>query len=193
MAANELAEALQALAWVKLQGVAPFLTADGIGFRSLCGFKQSILASEDVKNFPLIVLELERTQNRRETCVIATPIVTVNDLQQTLGGPNPGYLFNYTSTSPAPSYPPPPAVQPIHLDWIGDPAAPAWLPFQTDTPLPGGFDPDLFNAIAIQMPFDEIVSAGDVSIAVYRMPPLQGVVPVSFTIAAPPPPPPPGP
>lgn len=186
MAANELAEALQALIWVRMSGEGGFATEDGFGIRAQCGFQQRVIASEALKDFGLIILLLERTHTRREAAVIVSPIGTTDALRNNY--PQPGDGTTQQLETPARC----PVVQPLMLEWLGpDLTAPSWLPFGSDL-LPGDANPELFDAIGVLMPAgasEGVTLAGDFSIAVYKMPPLpdgaeavvERVIPVPIT------------
>lgn len=167
MSANELVEALQAIAWVQMSGALGLLTEGGVNFRSQCGFQQRVIASEDLKDFGLLIFLLERTHSRRESAIVVTPIGTTAD-SDTYPQPSDsttGQLENPTRA---------PAIQPIMLSWLGpDLANPNWLPFEGDT-LPADVNPDHFDAIAVLQPANNTGAtlAGDFCLALYRMPPL---------------------
>jgi len=175
VAANEIAERLAAAAWLRFgseagEGAA-ILDPEKISIRSAVGFQQRLIISSDLDNFPCVIIPLDRTLSRKETCVYGQMVSTVDDATRR----------NYPLvTGPATVYQPQPLVEPVHLDWIGDFADPDWLPL-TYTPgaVPNGFDLDQYNAIAVGL-----VSAGegggtlagDVTIFVLKHPMLEGAV-----------------
>jgi hypothetical protein len=148
VSANEIAERIAAHAWVRLgpasgEGIGQLNPSD-IGFRSQVGFNNTIIGSDDMVNFPLLILTLDRELSRKQNQVIGYSVVTVDAAGR--------------------SYPPVqvgqgvgpvlPAFEPIHTDWIGDPTAPSWLPFSaTIEPVPNfaQLDLDRFNAIAVSL------------------------------------------
>lgn len=168
MAANELAEALQALIWVQMLGEAGQLTEDGIGIRAQCGFQQRVIASEAAKDFGLLILLLERTHSRRESAIVVSPVGTTGTQRDNY--PQPGESGTGQLELPTRA----PAIQPIMLEWLGpDLGAPTWLPFGDET-LPSTANADQFDAIAVLQPANDEGNtlAGDFSIALYKMPPL---------------------
>lgn len=182
MAANELAERLQAMAWVKVQGLLGLLTEDGLGLRSVCGFEQRLIVSEVPKEFPFLILPLERYHTRAKTVVTVQGLVTVDDATR----------LNYPgSITPATSYQAPPKVQPIDLAWMGDLTNPDWYPFQSTAALPASFDRNLYNAVAIYLPLTGGTLAGDFIVCVHECPPIEGSVTIQKIVPSPLPPPPP--
>jgi hypothetical protein len=132
-----------------------------VGFRSACGIKTArILAVDDLAS-PLLIIELENPQNRRETIVHCNGVTTVQDADR----------FNY----------PPDQLQvlhqPLHLDWIGDFANPTWLPFQVapgNAVVPEGYDLDVYNAIGIFLNAGEGILSQDIMLSVWKLPRSEG-------------------
>lgn len=181
MAANELAEALQALIWVQMGGELGLLTEGGIGIRAQCGFQQRIITSESPKDFALLIFLLERTHNRRESAVVVSPVGTTDP-----GGNNyPQLVDGGTQQLETPARAP--IIQPIMLEWLGaDLTNPDWLPFDADN-LPTNVNMDLFDAIAVMQPANTggASLAGDFCLAVYKMPPLPAGTPVTVETVLP--------
>jgi hypothetical protein len=169
MAANEIPEALQALAWVRMQGIFGLLLEEGIRFRSLCGFENRIILSSAVKDYPLLILLLEREHNRNESCVTVQRVTTQNDADRHTYPPIIGPFVPEVFQNA-------PAIEPIHMDWLGpDLTAPVWMPFQASDPVPPQYDLNVFNALAVLQPTADTPAAlwGDFVVSVIKMPPIE--------------------
>lgn len=163
MAANEIAERLAASCWLRVQpdGAAPAVPVlANLQFRSMVGFQQNVY-TRIAFGGGLVLLLLDRELSRRETTVHAWFPFTASD-ETRLTYPSPNELVpQYTM------------VQPFHLDWIGDPAAPSWLPFQNlAPPVPNGFDLDRYNGIAMRLGEDG--NAADYVVTVFEHPRYDG-------------------
>lgn len=175
MAANEISERLAAAAWVQCgaadggEGVAVF-TAAQLRFRSYVSFKNRIITTTAPGSVPLLLLELDRVFSRRECAVLAVRHGTV--------GPTPDSRVSYPSLGgPAADYSDVFA-QPFHMDWLGpDLENPLWYPMGLlpgPQAVPGTFDLDLFNAVAVLLPVDATVAqSGDFSVLVLKHPPIE--------------------
>lgn len=173
MAANEIANRFAAAAWVRCGGAggeAPnSLDPASIRFRSRVGFQNRIITTTNANSRPLLILPLDRELSRKETAIIARRVGTVGRL-------DPWY---YRESYPVLTTPPTDVaqvfVQPMHLDWMGDDlSAPDYLPFGlTPSTVPNGFDLDVYNAVAVLLPFEDLEGlAGDfcLFIAQHSMP-----------------------
>lgn len=173
MASNEISERFAAAAWVQCgsdggEG-AGVVSAAQLRFRSAVGFKNRIITTTDIIGRPLVVLELDRELNRRETAVFVERLGTV--------GYNPDTRSSYPNVGPAvPTSVPQPIAQPCHLAWFGpDLSAPLWMPFGMSggagTLVPDGFDLDVYNAIAVLLPsITDAGRSGDFTVAVFEHP-----------------------
>lgn len=176
MSANELAEALQAQIWLACPPTNDdndVLSVPGIRIRSQNGFQNRIIASEDVTEYPLLILPLERELVRSDTAIVVSRVSTVSDTE----GANQGTTYPGITTPAADYSIPAPLVQAIHLDWMGpDLTAPVWYPFQTATPIGSTFDRDVYNAIAILLTADDpgeeglVAIPGDVIVTIRKCP-----------------------
>lgn len=173
MAANEIANRFAAAAWVRCGGAggeAPnSLDPASIRYRSRVGFQNRIITTLNANSRPLLILPLDRELSRKETAIIARRVGTVGRL-------DPWY---YRESYPVLTTPPTDVaqvfVQPMHLDWMGDDlSAPDYLPFGlTPSTVPNGFDLDVYNAVAVLLPFEDLEGlAGDfcLFIAQHSMP-----------------------
>lgn len=184
MSANEIAERIAAHAWVQLGPQAgvnlEYLDANLTGFRSQVGFLEVIIASADLEVYPLLILKLDREMSRKQNQVIAYQVGSVDHLGRSYPQP------------PLGNGPQLPSVQAIHMDWVGDPSAPSWLPFGADVvPDYATRDLDRFNAIAIQLQGDTPgegdfqAYAGDLCVLVLASPIQESPPLVSATIPVP--------
>jgi hypothetical protein len=154
VAANEIANRFAAACWVRCGGAggeAPnSLDPSTIRYRSRVGFTNRIITTTDANARPLLILPLDRELSRRETAVIAKRVGTVGRID----------LFtareSYPDLGTVPSDVAQVFVQPMHLDWMGDDlSAPDYLPFGiSPSVVPTGFDVDLYNAVAVLLPFE---------------------------------------
>lgn len=174
MSANEIAERIAAHAWVKLGPKSgsdlPYLDANSMGFRSQVGFIQAMITTEDPTVYPLLILLLDREMSRKQNQILAYSIGSVDDL---------GRSYPQPTLGDSPTLP---NVQAIHTDWIGDYAAPSWLPFGTDVvPDYANRDLDRFNAVAILLAgetpgeADFQAYSGDITVLVLASPIQEGV------------------
>jgi hypothetical protein len=176
MAANEISERLAAAAWVQCgaedggEGVAVFDVSQ-LRFRSYVSFKNRITTTTSPGEVPLLLLELDRVFSRRECAVFAVRHGTV--------GPTPASRASYPSLGgPAADYSEVFA-QPFHMDWLGpDLENPTWYPMGLlpgPQAVPGTFDLDLFNAVAVLLPVtDGVAESGDFSVLLLKHPPIEG-------------------
>ena len=195
MSANEIAERLQAHAWLSIPPNAGegYNNADfsALTLRSAVGFQQRIVCAADQEDLALIILPLERMQSRLETCILVNGVMTVDEEFRTYF-PSADVPQGLTA-----NFQPGARVQPIQLAWMGSSlATPSWYPFQTAA-IPSGnrqgaiaSNMDLFDAIAIQpAATDEegtlIVAPGDLSIAILKVQKQVGEIPVQAIIQAP--------
>jgi hypothetical protein len=143
MAANEIPERIAAHAWVRLSPSpenVDELGAAGVGIRSQVGFSNALLGSSSIdSSYPLLILVLDRELSRKQHHAIAYSVGTVDELGRSYPAVTPGSSPNLY------------AVQPFLLAWLGNPAAPSWLPFGPD-PVPApARDLDRFDALAISL------------------------------------------
>lgn len=151
MAANETPERLAAAAWIRYWN-------DGDNFvfslRSQCSTQNRLLTTRtvDFSQAPFLILPFDREFTRRETTIHTQLIQTVEDGGDTPRQDYPWSLVNSdfvgADTSPDVRV----LACPMHMDWMGDPTNPTWLPFHfagDAIPVPDGFDLDIYNAIAL--------------------------------------------
>lgn len=166
MAANEIKERIAAHCWLRLGPKVSDINGlnnPSIGFRSAVGFAR-IITSADAAAYPLLILELDRELVRRQNQVLAYLCGTVDDAGRSYPQPELG------------DSPRLPNVEAIHTGWIGDYAAPSWLPF-TSEPVPNfaARNLDKFNAVALLLPAQSqevgvLGYAGDVCVLVLQSP-----------------------
>lgn len=165
MSANEIVERMAAGCWMRIQPVSAISAAfaEGtVGFRSSAGIKTARVLTIDDFAKPMLIVELEQPQNRRETIVHCNGVTTVHDELR----------FNYPPDQLTVLH------QPMHMDWLGpDLSNPVWLPFQTNpgtVTVPDGYDLDLYNAIAIYLNAGEGITSIDVMLSVWKLPRAEG-------------------
>lgn len=188
MPANETVERLAAAAWVQ------YLVFDNnvqLGLRAQVSCQNRLLVTTfqgGVGNAafveaPLIVVPFDREFTRRECTVIAQFVQTIESVNRI---DYPFYNSELDGTAFADMTAPPDTrllYCPCHLDWIGDPRNPSWLPFGmgggTPNAVPLGFDVDLFNAVALcpRGTDDEgyVATSGDIVVHVFKHPPVPPV------------------
>lgn len=194
MPANEIANRLAAAAWIKCEpdSAAAPNTAYTLGLRSQVSCQNRLIvcggdgiSTANFKDCPVILLPFDRTFSRRETTIQVTPIATFRGSNRVAypaswrigvsGG------TNYDQNLPAVGEPDVRVLcEPFHMDWLGNPAAPSFMPFGLGTgpsdTVPAGFDLDLYNALALLMPnYDDGVNPSfplpvDIQIAVWQHP-----------------------
>lgn len=184
MAANEIAERFAAACWVRLGSdggeAINTLANDQIGYRSRIGFTNRIITTLIPQTVPLIVLPLDRVLSRRETAVFANRIATV----EPFAGERYGYPFVQLALPDTPQV----MVQPIMLAWLGaDLSNPDWMPFGLlpgPNTVPGDSDLNLYDAIALLLPYNSGALSGDVCVGIFEHPqpdaedePLEEVLP----------------
>jgi hypothetical protein len=186
MPANETVERLAAAAWIRYSN-----NGDDFEFslRSQVSTQNRLLTTRlaDFGLAPFIVLPFDREFTRRETTVHAQLIQTVQDTQPTpLSRQDyPWYLPVSEIQTAVPS----PDIRllacPMHMDWMGDPTNPTWLPFHfiddTLSTVPDGFDLDIYNAIALvpRNVTEEVADTVwvDICVHIFKHPPIPpGVV-----------------
>lgn len=177
MAANEIAERIAAHAWLRLGPQVSDVAAlddSSIGFRSQVGFIERVITTTDAKAYPLLILELDRELVRTENQVLAYTVGSVDALGRSYPQPELGNAARL------------PNVEAIHTSWIGNYAAPSWLPFNGD-PVPdyAARDLNVFNAIALLLPAGELAYAGDVCVLALRSP-IGGPWPAAAPVIPPP-------
>lgn len=189
MSANEIAERLAAAAWIQCGSAGGeavnALDPAEVRYRSRVGFTNRIIMTSDVGTLPVLVLPLDRPLNRSECAVFAIRHGSV--------GPGGSSRLNYPLLSgPLTNYQQC-AVEPCMLSWFGpDLSAPTYMPFGLPPGPPGvplGQSLELFDAVAILLPVtegpDPSALSGDVSVCVWKHPPLEGATQVSSTLPAP--------
>lgn len=140
MAANEISERLAASCWLRLEpsGAVPGPLEDSsLTFRSMVGFRQEIMTNVN-PTAEMILLFLDREMSRRETTVHVTLPFTVRNSQRD----------NYPDIGGAEIEV---ECQPFHSDWIGNPTAPSWRPFDAGFVVPAGLDLDRYNGVAVRV------------------------------------------
>ena len=186
MAANEIAERLRAAAWVECgavdggEGVDTF-DVDQLRFRSLVGFQNRIWTTVNAAEVPVMILKLDDVCSRRECAVFAFRHGTVE--------PVPDSRSSYPVLSSAQANYANVFVQPCHLGWFGpDLSNPLWYPFGLAPgpyTVPGDFDLDLFNAIAVILPIaGGVAQSGDFSVLVLKHPPIEGATVIEAVLPA---------
>jgi len=168
MAANEIEERLAAAAWVRAGSAGGeaihLLDPASLRYRSRISFQNRLITTTDASLRGLVILPLDRVFSRTETAVFGCRLGTVQRDDAD------------TSRASYPDLGTPPdnvaqiAVEPIHLDWLGpDLTAPLFLPFGfAPASVPLGFDLNLYNALAVLLPFQVATLSGDFCVAVFE-------------------------
>lgn len=188
MAANEIAERLAASAWVQCGSDGGESLADfdpgQLRFRSLVGFQNRIITTNNGSLVPLIILPLDRTLSRAECAVFAHRIATAGPTgdQEETRQTYPVY------DAPAASYAQV-FCEPIMLSWLGDDlTAPAYMPFGLfpgPVSVPDDQPLDTFDALAVVLPSDAGVAfAGDFCVLVLKHPKIEGETIVQAVLPA---------
>lgn len=165
MAANEISERLAASCWLRLEptGAVPGQAAPAtLTFRSMVGFTQQIMTAVNLAADGLILLFTDRELSRRETTVHVTFPFTVRNAQRD----------NYPDIGGALGA----ICQPFHTNWIGNPLAPSWRPFELGQVVPAGLDLDRYNGVALRI--TDVDNVSDICLTILEHPRWDGSVTV---------------
>lgn len=194
MPANEIANRLAAAAWIQFLSDGADPPSYTLSLRSQVSCQGRIITTATSPAIgdlsfiecPVIIVPLDREFSRKETQILAHPLDTIDDSENR--ATYPWTVFdNFDETDATPDLRV--LMQPLHLDWIGDPAAPSWLPFDvgsTSDPVPDGFDIDVYNAVAFMLTSnneDEVPVGQDFCFMIFQSPAVNAETVVEATLA----------
>lgn len=195
MPANEIQERHAAGFWLQARGGGGEVPANwipgSVEIISALSIVDELILSSNPGDNPLVIVQLDRTFDRRECLITHNSVVTVDEftrISTPVNQVNQGVPADWTGEQARV------AVQPMLVAWMGagpDYSAPDWLPFNltyggASPALDPSFDANLFDAIAVMFPnvFDGVPEpttawANNVVVNVFEVPRFEGVNPIA--------------